>query len=354
MITKPIAAIESASTSQRLVAVAVVLAFCYLAAGLVVTLLLSVLLAYMLDPAVVWLERLRMPRALASLLVVFLAMAIVVGISYLVFNRLEQFAADWPKYSATLKRGASVVERRLEKLESRVSEITPGEQQRAAPAIRVEQYPLRGLLLRGLGSVYAVLLQITFVPFLVFFMLAGKRNVWHSTLELFATSERTRVKHILDQVTALLRTFVLGNALVAAILVAVTWIFFWFIGLEYPFLTGLVSGLLNMVPYLGAVLAWVPPFVIGLSEWKSIGPYLLVAGTLSLFHILVTNLLMPALVGRRVRLSALAVTVSLLFWGWLWGAAGFILAIPITATLKVICDNVESWQPVGQWLDNGS
>jgi len=59
---------------------------------------------------------------------------------------------------------------------------------------------------------------------------------------------------------------------------------------------------------------------------------------------------MPALVGKRVHLNALAVTVALLFWGWLWGAMGLILAIPITATLKVICDNMESWQPAGRWL----
>jgi predicted PurR-regulated permease PerM len=71
---------------------------------------------------------------------------------------------------------------------------------------------------------------------------------------------------------------------------------------------------------------------------------------LSVFHLIAINVLMPALVGRRVHLNALAVTVALLFWGWLWGAVGLILAIPITATLKVICDNVDSLQPIGRWL----
>jgi predicted PurR-regulated permease PerM len=56
------------------------------------------------------------------------------------------------------------------------------------------------------------------------------------------------------------------------------------------------------------------------------------------------------MVGRRVQLSALAVTVALLFWGWLWGAIGLILAIPITATIKVVCDHVEDWRPFGRWL----
>jgi len=69
-----------------------------------------------------------------------------------------------------------------------------------------------------------------------------------------------------------------------------------------------------------------------------------------LLHIVGLNVLMPAIVARRVHLNPLAVTISLLFWGWLWGAIGLILAIPITATVKVICDHVEGWEAVGSWL----
>ncbi len=73
-------------------------------------------------------------------------------------------------------------------------------------------------------------------------------------------------------------------------------------------------------------------------------------GALTFLHIVGLNVLMPAIVGRRVHLNALAVTVALLFWGWLWGAIGLILAIPITATVKVICDHTDGWEPVGRWL----
>jgi predicted PurR-regulated permease PerM len=104
------------------------------------------------------------------------------------------------------------------------------------------------------------------------------------------------------------------------------------------------------VPYLGAVLAWIPPFLIGLSQWNTVGPYLGVAAVLTFLHFVGLNVLMPAIVGRRVHLNALAVTAALLFWGWIWGAIGLILAIPITATVKVICDYSEGWEPVGRWL----
>ncbi len=351
MTTETVKISARSNSSQRIIAAGIVIGFCYFAASVVMTLLLSVLLAYLLDPFVEWLERWHVRRALGALLVLLVALAMVVGLGYLVFDRADHFAQDWPKYSAVLKQGALVVERKLERLEARVSELTPAEQRGRAAAVRIEeQRPVRNLLLRGIGSLYSVLLTATFVPFLVFFMLAAKHDVWHGTLQLFPTAHRTRVKHALEQVSVMLRGYVVGNVLVAVILALVSWAFFWMIGLEYPFLAGVVSGMLNLVPYLGAILAWAPPFVIGLSQWKHVGPFLGVAGMLSFFHLIAINVLLPALVGKRVHLNALAVTIALLFWGWLWGGMGLILAIPITATFKVICDNVESWEPVGRWL----
>ncbi len=351
MATETVQIESKSNVSQRIIAAGILIAFCYWAASVVMTVLLSVLLAYLLDPLVEWLERVHVPRAVGALIVVLLLVALVAGLAYMAVDRIEHFAADWPKYSAVLKQASAAIERRLEKLESRVSEITPTEGGKAPPTVRVqEEHPARNLLLRGIGSLYGILLAVTFVPFLIFFMLAAKRDVWHATLQLFPTGERTRVKHMLDQVSVVLRSYVVGNMIVAVMLALVSWAFFWMMGLEYPFLAGVVSGLLNLVPYLGAVLAWVPPFVIGLSKWKTVAPYVGVALVLSVFHLIANNVLMPAVVGRRVHLNALAVTVALLFWGWLWGGMGLILAIPITATIKVICENIDGWRPVSRWL----
>jgi predicted PurR-regulated permease PerM len=90
--------------------------------------------------------------------------------------------------------------------------------------------------------------------------------------------------------------------------------------------------------------------LVGLKQYHTVTPFIGIFAMLAFFHIVTANLLIPALVGWRVRLNALALTISLLFWGWMWGAMGLILAIPITAVLKVVCDHVESLQPVGRWL----
>lgn len=342
--------ISRSSASGRIIAVGIVFAFLYWASSVVMTLLLAVLVAYLLDPVVGWFERLRMPRAIGALLVLLSMSAIFSGLGYLVLDRADEFAADWPRYSAVLRHATLVVNRRLAIFEKQVADLAP-EEERARPAVRIEDSsPVRTLLLRGLGSLYSIMLVATFLPFLIFFMLAGKRRIWHATMELFPIGQRTEVKETLDEVSAMLRGYVAGNALVALILALGSWAFFWMINLDYPFLAGTVSGLLTMVPYLGAVLAWVPPFLIGMTKWKTFGPFFGVAAMLTLFHIIALNVLMPAIVGRRVHLNAVSVTIALLFWGWLWGAIGLILAIPITATVKVICDHVESYRPVGRWL----
>jgi predicted PurR-regulated permease PerM len=271
-------------------------------------------------------------------------------LGYLLVDRADQFLADWPRYSAGMRSAATLIDRKLAIFEKQVAAISP-EEEKGRPPVRIaESRPVRDILFSGVGSLYPILLVATFLPFLVFFMLAAKRRIWQATMGLFPAENRTRVQGALDQVSAMLRSYVAGNALVALIVMLASWIFFLTIHLDYPFLLGCVSGVLNLVPYLGAVLAWLPPFLIGMAHWKTIGPYVGVAAMLSFFHMIGVNVLMPAIVGRRVHLSALAVTIALLFWGWLWGAIGLILAIPITATIKVICNHVDGWEPVGRWL----
>jgi predicted PurR-regulated permease PerM len=337
------------SPSGRIIAGGIVIGFCYWASSVLVTLLVAVLLAYFLDPVVSWLEDWRIPRALGALLIVVLTLTLLFSLAWALVTRMDQFGADWPKYRAPLRAAASAIEKKLEGIEQRVSEISPEDRSRTVVQV-YDSHSVRNTLLSRLGSLYTAVLAATFVPFLVFFMLAAKRQVWHATMQLFPARDRTQVKLTLDEVSVTLRSYVIGTALVGVILVLASWLFFWSIGLDYPFLAALVSGLMNLVPYIGVVLSWIPPLIIALRVHHTGFFFLGIVGVLSFFHLMAANVLFPSLVGRRVHLNAVAVTIALLFWGWMWGAPGLLLAIPITATIKVICDHVESWQPVGRWL----
>ena len=307
-------------------------------------------MAYFLDPVVNWLEEWHVPRALGALIVVLSTICLMLLLAWTLILRVDQFGQDWPNYQKPLKAVASAVSKKLETFESHVSEIEPTEKTGERIIAVADSHPVRNAVLSRLGALEAVFVAATFVPFLLFFMLAAKRQVWHATMQLFPATERTRVKQTLGEVTLVLRSYVIGTALVGLILVFASWMFFMSIGLEFPFLAALVSGSVNLIPYFGVVLSWFPPVIIGLKQFKHVEPFIGIVVMMTVLHLIAANLLMPALVGWRVRLNALALTVALLFWGWLWGPMGLILAVPITAVIKVICDHVESLQPVGRWL----
>lgn len=343
--------ITTSSVSARIIAAGIVIGFCYWASSVLVTLVVSVLLAYFLDPVVTWMESWHVPRALGSLLVVLFSLALLMFLGWTLVERVDQFGRDWPNYQKPLRAAANAVEKKLETFEAHVSEIEPGADHAGQRVVAVaESHPVRSAILSRVGSLYSFILAATFVPFLVFFMLAAKRQVWHATMQLFPATERTGVKQTLEDISLVLRSYVVGTALVGLILIGASWMFFMVMGLEFPFLTALLSGTFNLIPYLGVVLSWLPPLLIGLKQFHKVGPFIGIFTVLTVLHLVAANLLVPALVGWRVRLSALALTLSLLFWGWLWGGMGLVLAIPITAVIKVICDHVESMQPVGRWL----
>ena len=340
----------SSNFSMRLLAAAIILLFFYYAAGVVITLLLSILLAYFLDPAVELLERTGLPRTVGAMVMVLILIAVLAAGGYAMWARTSDFVENWPKYSGILQQVAMAVEGKIRGIEGQVSQIAPEPGAPSAPAVRTDPGIVRTLIFRGIGSLYALFLEVTFMPFLVFFMLAEKREVWHGTLELFPVSRRTQVKETLEDLRDVLRDYLAGMSIVTLIVIAASSLFFWIIGMDYPILTGTASGLLNMVPYIGAVLAWLPAFIIALAKWRTLSQFVLIAVVLMAIHILAINFVAPQLVGRRVRLNAVAITIALLFWGWVWGGMGLILAIPITAALRVICDHTESWKPIGRWL----
>ncbi|MGA9184292.1 MAG: AI-2E family transporter, partial [Candidatus Acidiferrales bacterium] len=171
--------ITATSASGRIIAAGIVVAFCYWASTVLVTLLVSVLLAYFLDPVVTWFESLHVPRALGSLLVVLVTLTLLGVLGFALIERIDQFGADWPNMRKPLRAVTDTIESKLESFEAHVSEIEPNERPgQHIVEVAADAHPVRAALLDRLSTLYSFLLAATFVPFLVFFMLAAKRQVW--------------------------------------------------------------------------------------------------------------------------------------------------------------------------------
>jgi predicted PurR-regulated permease PerM len=130
---------------------------------------------------------------------------------------------------------------------------------------------------------------------------------------------------------------------------AVSTLAFGALHLPFFYFAGVISGFLSLVPYLGVILALAPPIFVGFGHVNS-SSFLWIVVTVLGLHLIALNVLYPKFLGNRLQLNPLAVTIALLMWAWIWGAIGLLLAIPITAAMKIIFDHVDSLKPFGAWL----
>jgi predicted PurR-regulated permease PerM len=196
------------------------------------------------------------------------------------------------------------------------------------------------------------LLMASFVPFLVYFMLSWRDHVRKSFLGLFSGADRLVAGKAWQSIAEIARAYVVGNFILGILLAIVSCICFWSWHLPYWMLIGFVSGFCSLVPYVGLPLALIPPMAATLMTYDAITPYLLIAAIVAFLHLLGLNLLYPSIVGARVHLNPLSVTIALMFWGTIWGAIGLVLAIPLTAGAKAVFDNIETLKPYGQLLSD--
>jgi predicted PurR-regulated permease PerM len=153
----------------------------------------------------------------------------------------------------------------------------------------------------------------------------------------------------MGQISLMMRSFITGNFIVGVFIGICSLVVFGFLKLPYFYFLGFISGFLSLVPYLGVALALIPPLTAGLGNLSTSGLVIIFVTVFGL-HVISMNVLYPKVIGKRLQLNPLLVTMGLLIWGFIWGAMGLILAVPILGALKIICDHVPNLRPIGEWM----
>jgi predicted PurR-regulated permease PerM len=329
--------------AMNVVGVAGIFALCYFGESVLVVMLVSVLLAFILAPVMDLLMFLRFPRSLAAAIAILLLLAALGGIVSYSYNQATTLLRDLPKYTNKVRDEVLRFRKRAESFE-----VLPPEHEKGVVSVRPAT-DWTDVLTRGFGSASTAILSVSFIPFLVFFMLTWQQHVRSATVMLFPLENRHTAYVTLGLISAMVRSFMVGNLLIGLFVGTVSTVVFGMIHLPFFYFAGFVSGFLSLVPYMGVLLALIPPIFVGLGHTGSEDILIIVATVFGL-HLIALNLLYPRFLGKRLQLNPLAVTMGLLVWGGLWGAMGLLLAIPITAAMRIIFAHVESLKPYGAWL----
>jgi predicted PurR-regulated permease PerM len=332
--------------SQTLLGMALLVMFAYYGESVLAVVFFAILLSFMLSPVVQALEYLRLPRALASLTTMVVLLAALYGISVASYNQALIFADNVPKYSQKIRSIVRPYQQQAERLE-KTGDVVGPEDKNVVPVRQVQSWT--EVLTHGAGTVTDIVLAASFVPFLAYFLLTWQSHARSATVMLFPMHHRHTAFVTLGLIGQMLQSFIVGNLLIGLLISAMSVGIFGLLHVPFFYFVGFLSGFLSLVPYLGIVLAMVPPIIVGLGQLEPRDLFFVAICVVGM-HVLALNVLYPKMLGSRLKINPLAVTIALLFWGAVWGAVGLVLAIPITGAIKIVCDHVESMKPYADWL----
>ena len=330
------------------VAIAAAAAFFYYAAPILVPMTIAAATAYTLVPVVELLKRIKIPHFLAVMIVMLILLALGGLIMTVIISETIDLASQLPRYQqAALQYINSIkdyIAIHLDKLTGLFPQIKNFQ-------FDPQYFSGAGkILFKGLGSMTSLAFQGFLLFFLTYFILSDYQMFVDKFKLLFGSEKKATTSNMLDQINKQLRGFINVKVGVTIGMSVVLTIGLLIMKVPYAYIWGPLAGILNLIPYVGAIIGAIPPIAIaGITKgsWSAmIAPGLLFL----IVQIFESNLITPKLTSDSVDLNPLAVLVSSIIWGYLWGAIGVVLAVPITAAVKVVCDNVESLEPIGVLL----
>ncbi|HTI42419.1 MAG TPA: AI-2E family transporter [Vicinamibacterales bacterium] len=354
----------------RSVALVVIASACavgllYWAREVFIPIVLSVLISYALEPIVATLMRLRLPRVAAAAIVIMLFTGGLGYAGYALSDDAAAMVAALPdaasQLRATLRRNPAQpatikqVQRAANELQRTADEASatnpvPSGVQRVQivePAIDVRSY-----VSWGSASAVAFAGQAMLVVFFVFFLLASGDLVKRKLVRLAGPSfEKKKITvQILNEIDAQIEKFLLLRVATSVIVGIATWLAFRWIGVHHAGLWGVAAGIFNSIPYFGPVLVAGATAVAGFLQFGTIAMALYVSGVSVVITSLEGWLLTPWLTSRAARTNEVAMFVGLIFWSFVWGIWGTLLAVPMLVVVKAFCDRIEDLKPLGELL----
>ena len=307
-------------------------------------LIFSCLFAILLLPLAAFFEkRLKLPRSAASMLAVLILLGSIALVLYVIGSQLAGLAADWPQFQTQLQDSVTKVQEWI----AQTLHINTGKQlsyvHAAADKLLSSGTAVVGATLLSLSS---LLLFFVFTFIYTFFFLLYRRLILEFLESVFLDENKPLVHEIIEQVQYIIREYITGLLLEMSIVAGVVCTAFWAMGIKYALLLGLLTALLNIIPYIGILTALMLSTLITFAT-AAAGKVVLVMITLVLTHLVDSNILLPVIVGSKVRINALITVLGVIIGEMVWGIPGMFLSIPVIAVLKIIFDRVESLRAWG-------
>jgi predicted PurR-regulated permease PerM len=339
--------------------------FLQYAQAVLIPVILATLLFYALDPIVDRMQAVRVPRAIGAALVL---LVLTLGTGYGLWTLRDDAMAvveEMPRAAAMVRQSLRQQQRgdagAIEKLQQAAKEIDKTAVAATGPMDRdpggvqrvqvVQPFRASDYLMWGSMGAAALAAQMVMILFLAYFMLVADDLYKRKLVRIAPTLSKKKITvQIVDEIGTQIERFMLVQILTSAIVAVATAAALWWIGLEQPVIWGLVAGVLNSIPYFGPIVVSGGLAIVAFLQFETFHMAFYVAAIAMVITTLEGWLITPTLMGRAASINPAAIFVGILFWSWIWGVWGLVLAVPMLMMTKAVCDRIEELQPIGELL----
>ena len=321
----------------------------YLTGEIVVPIIIAFLLKLVLQPAMETLVDWHVPRFVAALLLLVVLLAVASGLAFALAAPAASWLSNAPQGVARLEKRLSAVSEMTHNLRQASHDVEKiSEDSAGPPAVAVKGPPLSTFLFSGTRALVAGLLTVVV---LLFFLLMSGNSFLRRIVEILPRlRDKKQAVDVIYEIQRTVSTYLGTVTVMNAAVGLLTGVATYFCGLGDPLLWGAVAFALNYIPILGPMINIAVLALAGLLTFDPLWQALLPAGIYLLIHLVEGEAITPVLLARQLTLNPVVVIIALVFWYWMWGVAGALLAVPMLATFKIVCDRVQALAAIGHFL----
>lgn len=332
--------------AQFMLAIISIVYVLYIGSGIILPVLFSIFIAILLNPIVNFLHNKRVPRVLAISIVLVISMLVIVSLLFFLISQATLFSSMLPQLKLQFKL---ISQQTITWISTHINISTAIIEEWLIKAIKTAASDVSSIVGQTIVNISSAMIVVFLMPIYVFLILYYKPILLEFITRVFAKEKHQYIAAILFDSKKLIQSYLVGLLIESAIISVLNIIGLLIIGVEFAVVIGIIGGLLNIIPYIGGIVAVIIPMLIALTT-LSPSAALWVLLVYVVVQFIDNNILMHYVVSSKVKINALASIIVVLIGGAIWGVSGMFLSIPITAIFKVIFDRVESLKPFGALL----
>jgi len=304
--------------------------------------LIALFFSFVLDTPIKLMRKVKIPKIIAIIIVLIITFVLFYLIGLLIYSNIDSFVTEFPKYQTKFNEFYLKI---LELLKIPQEDVNQYYSQIDWSEL-LQKLSIPKILSSSVGSFINFLANLFLILIFTIYILLGREHLASRVEKAFPGEQSEKFYNVFDNINRGMQKYLiaktvisLGTGLCAAIVLLI-------FGVDFAWIWGLLTFLLNFIPNIGSIIATIPPILVAIFQFGGLFPVVWVAILLITIQMTWGNIIEPAFMGKSLNMSPLVVIVSLIFWGFIWGPIGMILAVPISSSIQIVCANIETLKPI--------